>query len=68
MVETIKITISPDGMKVDAAGFTGGKCLVEQGELEKFLTQQAGITVSKKNQKRKLEQQYQTAPGQQVKR
>lgn len=67
-METIKIIITPEGYKVEASGFTGGKCLVEQGELEKYLNQQAGISTVKKNQKRKLEQCYEKAPGQQVKR
>lgn len=67
MAEQLKITITPEGIKVDATGFTGGKCLVEQDALEKFISQTAGIATGAKNQKRKLEQMYSTTPGQQVK-
>jgi hypothetical protein len=54
MTEQLKITITPDGIKVDASGFTGGKCIVEQDALEKYI-QSAGITAGNKDQKRKLE-------------
>ena len=67
MTEQLKITITPDGIKVDASGFTGGKCIVEQDALEKHI-QSAGITTGNKDQKRKLEQMYSTAPGQTVQR
>lgn len=67
MTEQLKITITPDGIKVDATGFTGGKCIVEQDALEKYI-QSAGITAGNKDQKRKLEQMYSTAPGQTVQR
>ena len=65
-MQSLKITITPTGIKVDAEGFTGGKCIVEQDALEAFI-QQAGIQTSNKAQKKKLEQMYQTAPGNQVK-
>jgi hypothetical protein len=67
MTEQLKITITPDGIKVDASGFTGGKCIVEQDALEKYI-QSVGITAGNKDQKRKLEQMYSTAPGQTVQR
>jgi hypothetical protein len=67
MTEQLKITITPDGIKVDATGFTGGKCIVEQDALEKYI-QSVGITAGNKDQKRKLEQMYSTAPGQTVQR
>lgn len=66
MTEQIKITITPTGIKVEASGFTGGKCIVEQDALEKFI-QSAGIMTGTKEQKRKLENLYSTAPGNQVK-
>lgn len=62
MTEQIKITITPDGMKIDAEGFTGGKCLKVQEDLEKFM-QNAGISATGKQQKKKLELMYETAPG-----
>ena len=62
MSEQLKITITPDGIKVDAEGFTGGKCIVEQDALEEFI-QNAGIQTRGKDQKRKLEMNYATAPG-----
>jgi hypothetical protein len=65
-MQSLKITITPDGIKVDAEGFTGGKCIVEQDALEAFI-QQAGIQTGNKAQKKKLEQMYQTSPGNQVK-
>jgi hypothetical protein len=66
-MQTLTITIKPDGsMTVDAAGFVGGKCTVEQDALEAFI-QTAGITTTAKDQKKKLEQMYSTAPGNQVK-
>jgi hypothetical protein len=65
-MQKITITITPDGMKVDAEGFTGGQCIVEQDALENFLRQK-GIEQTGKDQKKKLEQMYQTAPGNQVK-
>jgi len=67
MSQKLVITITPEGIKVDAAGFTGGKCIVEQDALERFLNQTAGITTKGKTQKKKLEQMYHTAPGQQAK-
>jgi hypothetical protein len=67
MTEQLKITITPDGIKVDASGFTVGKCIVEMDELEKYL-QSVGISIVHKDQKRKLEQMYSTAPGQTVQR
>jgi hypothetical protein len=67
MTEQLKITITPDGIKVDASGFTGGKCIVEMDALEKYL-QSVGIQIVTKDQKRKLEQMYSTAPGQTVQR
>lgn len=66
MAQKLTITITPDGIKVDAAGFTGGKCIVEQDALENFIKQQ-GIQTAGKTQKKKLEQMYSTAPGNQVK-
>ena len=60
------ITITPDGLKVDAENFTGGKCLVLQEDLEKYLNSQ-GIQIGKKHQKRKMESMYATAPGQMTK-
>jgi hypothetical protein len=37
MVEEMKISISKEGMKVDANGFKGRSCLAELAELEKYL-------------------------------
>lgn len=37
MTETMKISISKDGMKVDANGFVGKSCLTELAELEMYL-------------------------------
>ena len=66
-MEKLVITISPDGtMKVDAAGFVGGKCITEQDAMEAFIQQQ-GIKTAGKQQKKKLEQMYSKAPGQQTK-
>jgi hypothetical protein len=67
MAQTLKIIITPDGIKVDAAGFTGGKCTVDQDALEAYINQTAGIAISQKTQKKKLEQMYSKAPGQQAK-
>lgn len=64
-MQKMTITITPDGIKVDAEGFTGGKCIVEQDALENFI-RQAGIQTANKAQKKKLEQMYQTPPGNQV--
>ena len=65
-MQSLTITITPDGIKVDANGFQGGKCIVEMDALENFI-QTAGITTKAKDQKKKLEQMYSTAPGNQVK-
>jgi hypothetical protein len=65
-MEKIVITVTPEGYKVNAEGFTGGKCLVEQDALEKYLNQHAGIATKGKTQKKKLEQMYSHAPGEKV--
>jgi hypothetical protein len=66
-MKKITITIAPDGtQKIDAEGFVGGACTVEQEELEAFIAKQ-GITTTAKEQKKKLEQMYAKSPGQQVK-
>lgn len=36
-MEEMKISISKDGMKVDANGFVGKSCLTELEDLEKYL-------------------------------
>lgn len=65
MSQKIVITITPEGYKVNAEGFTGGKCIVEQDALEKYL-QTTGIGTKAKAQKKKLEQMYAHAPGEKV--
>ena len=65
-MQKIVVTITPDGMKIDAEGFTGGQCIVEQDALENYLRQK-GIEQTGKQQKKKLEQMYSSAPGHQVK-
>lgn len=67
MVETLKIEITPKGIKVDASGFIGGKCIKTQEDLEKFLAMH-GIMTKSKDQKRKLEQMYASAPGETIMR
>lgn len=37
MTETMEITITKAGMKVDANGFVGKTCLTELADLEKYL-------------------------------
>jgi len=63
--QKIVITITPDGYKVEAAGFHGGKCLVEEDALEAFIAKK-GIQSKGRTQKKKLEQMYNTAPGEKV--
>jgi hypothetical protein len=63
MSEQLTITITPTGIKIDAAGYTGNKCVVEQDALEKFLIQTAGVSTRNKDQKRKLEVSYSKTPG-----
>ena len=66
MSEQLTITITPEGLKIDAAGYTGDKCIVAQDALEKFLMQTAGVSSGNRNTKRKLEVSYQKSPGNQV--
>jgi hypothetical protein len=67
MTEELIIEITPTGIKVEASGFTGDKCIKTQEELENFLTSK-GINIGKRDQKRKLEQMYSTSPGTTIQR
>jgi hypothetical protein len=66
-MEKVTITITPTGYKVHAEGFVGDTCTKQETDLERFMQATAGITVKTKDQKRKLESMYATAPGHQVK-
>ena len=52
--ENLKITITPKGMTVDAAGYQGGACLNDLDKLNRFLAE-VGISPDVKDQKMKSE-------------
>lgn len=51
--ETVKFTITPDGMKIDADGYVGGACMKDLDDLTKFLKENGGIGMEQTDQKKK---------------
>lgn len=67
-MEEMVIIILPDGkIQIEASGYTGGKCTVELEKFEEYLKKK-GYGIDGKEQKRKLEQMYSSAPGQTIQR
>ncbi len=50
----MKFTITPDGIKVEASGYTGGKCLTDLKDFEKHM-RSIGVTCNEKSQEKKSE-------------
>lgn len=54
MSQSMKVTVSDEGIKVDAGGFKNGQCLVEMEQMLKYL-KSIGIETSDLEQKMKSE-------------
>ena len=51
----IILSVTPDGMKLEAKGYTGGECLKDLEAVKKELAEKYGIHMEQKDQKLKAE-------------